>query len=104
MESLIARWQALSLPLKALTIVGFPFVIAFLIFEAWGEISHLTEDSKRKTVDQESKLITEAQTQTNIQTAQEEGKLGQLKADKERAVQNADSQDPASFYNNRKPD
>ena len=103
MDSLTTRWNSLSLPMKALTLLGLPLVLAFLIFEAWGKVSSLEENSDRKAVDEKSKQISVAQAQTTLDTAKEEGKLEQLEADKAKDVQNADTQDPASFYNDRKP-
>jgi len=104
MDSLVARWKALSLPLKILTILGLPIVLAVLFVQMGSKISSMSNSKERKKTDEKDKKLNQEKIQLEEKISRSEGKLEQIESDKQQALKDAKNEDPTNFFNRHYPD
>ena len=96
-----AKWEALSLPMKILAIIGAPLILGYFILRAVSSVSSFFNDKARaKTDEQATKLNQQAQA-INQDIAHEEGVIQTTEEQKKEAVDAAKKDDTNSFFNNR---
>lgn len=101
MDELKLKWSQLSLIGKIGLIVALPLLLILLCLKPEQSLSALLDQINRKKVDDKSNELDQQKAQTDQSIAHEEGKIEQIKQDESQAVQNANTQDPVDFINNR---
>lgn len=98
MEQFLERFKSMSLFGKIL--LGLPFLI-LLILKVVGELSGMVDKHDRTKADDASSVIDKQKQETDNAIAVDEGKLQQLEADKQNAVEGVKNEDQSNFINNR---
>ena len=101
MEELKAKWDAMSLPMKVLTIIGLPLVLILVVLRAGGTIAGIANTKARNETDEQEKKLRSDKTELDIQTAKVEGHLEATQEAKAEALKDAKNEDPSDFFNHR---
>ena len=101
MDEIKVIWTGFNLLEKIGCILLAPLGLVYLYFKLSGSISASHDNAERKEVDAKASDLQTKEQAISLDTSKEEGKLEQIKEDKDKAVANADTQDATSFYNNR---
>lgn len=101
MERMIETFSSYPTWKKALILAGLPLVLLFLLVRSGSSIAALLNSFLRSKTDSASDRLDQAIQNTATEVANAQGKIEQLKEDKNEAMNAQDTTDPVAFYNNR---
>lgn len=101
MDELKAKWTAMSLPTKILTVLGFPLVLLLLGLRVAGTISQMVNTKARTETDEEAKKLATERAALDQQTAKSEGRLEEIQSAESEALKDAKNEKPNNFFNDR---
>ena len=96
-----AKWEALTLPMKLLAVLGAPLILGYIILRIVSTISGFLNDRSRSKTDVEATKLNEQAQQINQDIAHEQGALATTQDQEKEALDAAKKDDPNNFFNSR---
>ncbi len=101
MEGLKAKWASLTLFEKLKTVALIVPILLILLTGGYEAVVAFLDKLRRKSVDAKDAEIEKQRQETRLAEATQEGKIQEIKSEKEKAKDAASKQDPADFHNKR---